>query len=285
MTVAHRPPGSREATPCCRILTAAVPLGFAHRGGAGLWPENTEPAFRGCQELGPLVIETDLRVTRDGKLVVFHDEALDRTTNGHGPIADKTWRQLLLLDAGHWFTHDGKTYPFRGRHLRILTLQELVERLPNALFNVELKAGHPEAPALLSEWLEQCGRSEQFLVASSDHRLLQQFRARSAGRVATSASRREVLEFLLAAKTSLLHRLNPRYQALQVPPEVFGRPWLTPDLVRATHELGLAIHLWTLDDPKQMRHWFDLGVDGIMSDYPDRLAQVLAERASGINSK
>jgi glycerophosphoryl diester phosphodiesterase len=246
---------------------------FAHRGGSHLWPENTAPGFVGCQQLGPLVIETDLRVTRDGHLVLFHDDTLDRTTNGHGKIDDKTLRQLLQLDAGYWFTRDGVEYPFRGRNLRILTLDELAELLPAASFNLELKPGHPDTPELLWKFFQRTRRHDRFLVAGADHKLISDFRSLAGSHVATSASRREAMEFYGLFKTELMGWLKPKYQALQVPTHAFGGRLVTPTFLQAAHGHGLDVHAWTVNEPSQMAELLAIGVDGIMSDRPDLLLE------------
>lgn len=243
-----------------------------------MWPENTAPAFTGCQKLGGLVIETDVRATADGHLVLFHDPRLERTTNGHGRLANKSLRQLLGLDAGYWFTKDGATFPYRGQGLRILTLEEVVRLLPDARFNLELKPGHPKAPLALWTFIERVGTHEQFLVASHDHAQLRTFRRLSAGRVATSASRREAMQFVTLFRAELWGQLEPQYQALQLPVRALGGELVTAPLLQAAHTLGVQVHAWTVNEASEMRRLVSLGVDGIMSDRPDVLLETLAEQ-------
>ncbi len=239
-----------------------------------MWPENTAPAFTGCRKLGDFVIETDLRVTADGKLVLFHDDHLERTTNGFGPVADKTLRQLLALDAGYWFAKDG-SYPYRGTNLRVLTLEELVHLVPDACFNVELKPGHRDAARLLWRFLQGSSHADRFLVAGAEHTLLQRFREESQGRIATSASRREAMTFLALLKTETWGWLEPQYQALQLPTHAFGGELVTAPLIQAAHTLGVAVHAWTVNESTEMERLLAMGADGIMTDRPDRLAQLL----------
>lgn len=269
----------RGGAPACAILSMSRPVPFAHRGGAALWPENTAPAFTGCQELGPVVIETDVRATADGRLVLFHDSRLERTTNGHGRVADKSLRQLLSLDAGYWFTKDGSTFPYRGQRLRILTLDELFRALPDACYNLELKPGHPMAPLALWTFIESTGKHDRFLVASHDHAQLHAFRKHAAGRVATSASRREAMQFLALFRAELWGGLRPPYRALQLPVRAFGGDLITAPLLQAAHTLGLQVHAWTVNEAHEMQRLSALGVDGIMSDRPDLLMDVLSRHA------
>ncbi len=268
------PAGRPYEGPSCRILMRRPPVPFAHRGGAGLWPENTAPAFLGCRTLGDFVIETDLRVTADGQLILFHDDHLERTSNGHGSVANKTLRQLLALDAGYWFTKEG-SHPFRGTNLRILTLEELVRLTPGACYNVEIKPGHPDAPELLWRFLQRLDACDRFLVASADHTLMTRFREASRGQVATSASRREAMTFVTLLRTETWGWLKPRYQALQLPTHALGGHLITAPLVQAAHTLGVAVHAWTVNETAEMEDMLQVGVDGIMTDRPDLLARLL----------
>jgi len=257
------------------------PLTFAHRGGAGLWPENTLEAFRGAIELGCSHLETDLRLTRDGQIVLIHDPSLERTTDGIGNVSAYTLEQLRRLDAGYRFSPGGHGFPARGRGVKIPTFAELVALSPSVCFNVEIKErGHPDLPEALWESIRRHDLADRIVVAAEQHPLLESFRELSEGRVATSATKRECWEFLLAGGLGLSSRLAVSYQALQIPLSVGGWRILTPRLLAAAHRLGIAVHVWTIDEPAQMSQLMELGVDGIMSDYPDRLLEVVRTRNS-----
>jgi glycerophosphoryl diester phosphodiesterase len=260
-----------------------APHTFAHRGGAGLWPENTLEAFCGAVELGCSHLETDLRVTRDGVIVLMHDARLERTTNGSGDVSSHTLAELQRLDAGYRFSPDGKSFPWRGKGLRIPTFQDLLAAAPNVCFNVELKERGPyDLPRLLVQFIERQGIAERVIVAAERHELGRDFRRLSGGRVATSASRRECLNFWLASRARLASFLPVAYQALQIPVRAGNITILTRELVDAAHRAGLAVHVWTIDEKAEMVRLLDLGVDGLMSDYPDRLRSVvLARQESG----
>jgi glycerophosphoryl diester phosphodiesterase len=262
-------------SPRCRILQAARPVALAHRGCAADWPENTRLAFENCQRGGDVVIETDLRVTKDGQLVLVHDERLDRTTDGHGNIATRSLSELQELDAGYWFTHDGVEFPQRGRGHRICTLDELVEVAPGCSYNVELKPGAAQVAERFWSWLEQRRLHERFLVASADHGTLSTFRRLSAGRVATSASRREVLIFLAALVAGRASALRVRYQALQLPSELARRPLIDERLLQAARSLGVALHVWTINTRAELEPLLELGVDGVMTDECELLGAIL----------
>jgi glycerophosphoryl diester phosphodiesterase len=261
---------------------SGCPLTFAHRGGAGLWPENTLEAFRGAIALGCSHLETDLRLTRDGQIVLFHDATLERTTDGIGEVSAYTLEQLRRLDAGYRFSPQAQGFPARGRGLTIPTFAELVALSPRVCFNVEIKErGHPDLPEALWEFIQRHALAERIVVAAEHHGLLESFRELAEGRVATSATKRECWEFLLASGLGLGSRLAVSYQALQIPVSVAGWRILTPRLLAAAHRLGIAVHVWTIDEPAEMNQLLDLGVDGVMSDYPDRLLEVVRTRISG----
>jgi glycerophosphoryl diester phosphodiesterase len=263
-------------------LRGPLPLTFAHRGGAGLWPENTLQAFRGALELGSSHLETDLRMTRAGELVLFHDARLERTTNGSGELGAYTLAELERLDAGYHFTSDGKSFPWRGRGLKIPTFAELVAVAPSVCFNVELKERARDLPGALVAFIERHGLAERIVVAAERHELGRDFRRRSGGHIPTSASRRECLEFWFASRLRLTGALRPPYQALQVPVRAGNVTLVTPRLLDAAHRAGLAVHVWTIDEPVEMIRLLDLGVDGLMSDYPDRLRGVVVDRSQPV---
>lgn len=255
------------------------PVAFAHRGGAVLWPENTMVAFQGAVDLGYQYIETDLRVTRDGVIVCFHDPTLDRTTDGAGHLTDLSFDELMALDAGYRFTPDGgKTYPWRGRGVQVPTLEEALEIHPNLRLNIEIKQGEPAMEQALWDELDRLDAHDRVLVAAEHDAYVHRFRSLRARRLPTSAGVRAGARFFLGLHTGL-HRFEQYpYDALQVPPSWRGLRIVTPALVEVAHAHGLAVHVWTIDDPEEMRRLLDLGVDGIMTDRPDLLRDVFRER-------
>jgi glycerophosphoryl diester phosphodiesterase len=257
------------------------PLTFAHRGGAAVWPENTLEAFRGAIALGCSHLETDLRVTRDGEIVVMHDARVDRTTNGTGEVSAFTLAELQRLDAGYRFSPDGVSFPWRGRGLTVPTFAELCALSPAVRFNVEIKERSPfDLPRALVPFIERHALAERIIVAAEHHELVRDFRRLSGGRIATSVGRRECLKFWFASRLGLTAFLRLPYQALQIPVRVSHATLVTPGLLDAAHREGLAVHVWTIDDPGEMKRLLDLGVDGLMSDHPDRLTSVVLERSS-----
>lgn len=251
------------------------PLVMGHRGGAGLWPENSMHGFAHAVEMGVDVLEMDLHSTADGVLVIIHDDTVDRTTNGTGRVNSLTLAQLRELDTGYRWTADGgASFPFRGRGLRIPTLQEVFEAFPQMRFNIDIKQEQPSLVETFCRMIRENGMESKVMVASFKPETLDEFR-RECAEVATSASPADV-RALLALKDG--ERGGARVsvaRAVQVPEYAGGRQVLTRELVREAHERHLEVHAWTINDEASMRRMLELGVDGIITDYPDRLIALL----------
>ena len=255
------------------------PLVIAHRGGAGLWPENTLYAFERAAASGVDVIETDVRATSDGELVVFHDDNVNRTTDGAGPVGALTLAELKRLDAAYRFSPDGgRSFPLRGQGVTVPTLREVFDALPRMRFNIEPKRGAPPLAAPLCRLIRERGMTDRVLVASFTGSTLADFR-RECPEIATSASTGEVASFLSLQETGLAASYSPAMQALQVPERAGVLRLLTRDFVEAAHGRNLRVHAWTINDEGDMRRLVEMGVDGVMTDYPDRLLRVMGRTA------
>lgn len=255
------------------------PIAFAHRGGAALWPENTLAAFEGAIALGYRYIETDVHVTKDGAIVCFHDDTLERTTNGRGPLAALTLDELSRLDAGYRFTRDGRTFPYRGRGLRVPTLEEALALHPDVRLNLEIKPRHAKMERALWDEIDRLDAHDRVLVAAAHDPCVHRFRAlRPRSPIPTSPGYRGVLRFWLGVRTGLCRFERYPFHALQVPPRHRGLTIVDRAFVDTAHEHGLHVHVWTIDDPCEMHRLLDLGVDGVMTDRPDILKDVMQAR-------
>ena len=261
------------APPAPPVL-AGAPLLVAHRGGAGLAPENTLAAFRSARDdWAADMIELDVRLTADGRVVVIHDPTVDRTSDGAGPVAAKTFAELRELDAGYRFTPDGASFPFRGHGVGIPALEEVLEALPAMRFTVEVKAAAAQVPFF--ELARRLGATDR-IVAAALHDTDRTRFAEWPG--AVSASVEQVRRFYVLHRLHLGALWAPPVDVLQVP-ERAGRFLVSSSrFVREAHARGIAVQVWTVDDPVAMERLFDAGVDGIQSDYPDRLARVMTRR-------
>lgn len=254
-------------------------LVFAHRGGRGIAPENTLAAFQKSFDLGVDVLELDIHATKDGELVVMHDNTVDRTTDGNGLIADKKLAEIKNLDAGFEWTNDGgKTFPFRDKNIKVPTLREIFEKFPETVINIEPKYDKPSPVKPLCDLIKEFKRTNKVIVGSFNDAILEDFRTNCTG-VATSASPSEASGFLARYEVGLDDNYTPKMQALQVPPRFGKLEIVTEKYVKAAHEKNLEVHVWTINEIEEMKYLIDIGVDGIMTDYPDRLLDLLNGKA------
>lgn len=254
------------------FLTHEHPIRFAHRGSRVLWPQNTMLAFQGAVDLGYRYLELDVHLSRDGRVVVFHDDHLERLTDGSGMVWDHDWDDLRTLDAAHSFRGDGG-FPLRGSGVGIPSLEEVLTTFPEALVNVDLKQdGIEEAVA---DEIRRLDAADRVLIGSfHDHRIAR-FRAATGGTVATSAGPEETRRAYIAAMRGRpitaaadAFQVPERHRLLTVPARRF---------IDAAHAAGKHVHVWTVNAPRRMRLLLGRGVDGIVTDRPDLLDAVLGE--------
>ena len=235
------------------------PLAFAHRGGAGDAPENTMPAFARAVELGYRYLETDAHVTADGVLVAFHDDVLDRVTDRTGTIGELPWAAVAEARIG------GETVPL---------LADLLDAFPGARVNIDAK--HDAVVEPLADLLVRMDVLDRVCVGAFSDRRLAAMRKRCGPRLCTSMGPRAVARLTSAARGVPVGRF--REPCAQVPVRTRGITLVDERTVAAAHRRGLQVHVWTVDDPDEMHRLLDLGVDGIMTDRPAILRDVLLAR-------
>jgi glycerophosphoryl diester phosphodiesterase len=218
------------------------------------------------------MLEMDVHSTRDGEVVVVHDESVDRTTDGSGRIEDLTLGQIQELDAGYRFLDPGGVPSFRGKGVRIPRFEEVLESLPGIRMNVEAK-GRGVAPGLV-EIIRRHGAEDRVLVAAEWEGNRKAVRGYPGP---WGASRRHLFGFVFRIHLPGGRRYTPACDALQIPETHRGIRVLTPRFVTEAHRRNLPIHVWTVDKPEDMRRLLAMGVDGIQTDRPDLLAPILCE--------
>lgn len=247
----------RRARPRFSALSASTPLAIAHRGGAWESPENSLAAFEHAYRLGFRYFETDVRATADGVALAFHDAHLDRITGESALIRDTPWQQM----------RDARIHGLA----EIMRLDDLLMAFPDVVFNIDVK--EPASIAPFIDVLRRTGARDRVVVASFSHRRLQAVRQALGPHQATSLSPREVAGIRLAADGRTT-RLLPRWAACVQVPETFGGRLLVDEtFVAVAHDLGMQVHVWTVDEPPVMQRLLDLGVDGIMTDRPTTLKE------------
>lgn len=254
------------------------PLVIAHQGGDGIWPGDTLYAFENAVEIGADVLEMDAHITKDREIVLMHDERVDRTTDGTGLIEDLTLAELLKLDAAYqWSNDEGKTFPYRGQGIQVPTLKELFEKFPEKRFLIEIKLTENPINKPLCNLIHEYNMEDKVVLASFHDDAMALFRE-TCPDIATSASKGEVTPFILLGKVFLSGWLSPKYQSLQVPYETsesYGIPVMTERFIREAHAKNIHVEPWTVDDPELMKQYIEWGVDGIITDRPDLMMEVL----------
>lgn len=242
------------------------PLAFAHRGGAGDWPENTMPAFEHAVALGYRYLETDVHATADGVLLAFHDDHLDRVTDRTGEIAALPHRVVAEARV------DGRE--------PIPLLEDLLGSFPDARINIDTKHDSSVEPLIAA--LRRTASVDRVCIGSFSDQRLRRVRVRLGAEVCTSMGPREVARLRLDALSGRVHRTGAA--CVQIPEQVRGVTVTNAAVVRAAHRSGLQVHVWTVDDAPTMERLLDLGVDGLMTDRPGVLKDVLEARGQWVDS-
>lgn len=261
--VAHTPPS---------VLSLTHPIVFAHRGGAVLRPENTIAAFDHGLSSGADGLELDVRLSRDGVLMVHHDATLERTTNGLGLVSECSAAALERLDAGfHFRGIEGERY--RDRGCRIPRLTDVLTHYPNIPIIMELKGRDPEIGRRAAQVVRDAGALDRVCFGGYSARVLRAARQESAGAI-TSAAKEEIRWFLYRSWARAAPR-RTRYRALQVPERSGMVRVVSRRFVRAATLAQIPVHVWTVDEPADMERLLRWGVRGLISDRPDLAAQVV----------
>ncbi len=254
--------------PSFPYLADPFPRAFAHRGwhlGELAGMENSLPAFQRAVAEGYRYVETDVHATSDGVVVVHHDASLDRTTDGRGAIATQTWAQIK----------DAKV----GGKAPLSRLEDVLEELPEARFNVDVKSNQAVEPFI--QVLERAGAYDRVAAAAFSDARLARLRRLAGPKLATAMGPRSAFVLWTQCRVPLLPlgrlvlgvmaQVPVRQGALRVVDEAF---------VKRAVLAGIEVHTWTIDDPVEMRRLLDLGVHGIVTDRPDLLRDVLVERGA-----
>jgi len=257
------------------------PMVIAHQGGDGIRPSETMMAYENAAALKVDVLEMDIHATSDGVIVLMHDAKVDRTTDGMGEIKKMTLAQIKELDAAFWWSPGVDTkrnqpgpYPYRGQGLKVLTLKEMFEKFPNSRMNVEIKQVEPSIASAFCNLIRDHKMSDKVLVASFHQQAMDDFR-RACPEVATSATQNETTIFFGMNTLFLSAAYTPPTQSLQVPETSGGLQVLTKNFVDGARSRKMETHVWTINKEDDMKRMLSLGVDGIITDYPDVLLKLL----------
>ena len=243
-----------------------TPLVIAHRGLALDHPENTLPAFQAATSAGADILETDVHISRDGQVIIAHDSNLDRVAGRPGVVRDFTASQLADIDLG-----GGVGFP---------TLVELLEALPHAKLNIDLKT--PDVVPAFVDVIKQMNAQERVLVASFDDQTRAWATSELPG-VSTSASKKHFFPGLACAalsRTGCLKKIFDGIDAIQTPTSYLGVPITTKRFIGQLTAIGKQVHVWTINEEAQMRELLDKGATGIVTDRTDIAVRVRADYAN-----
>ncbi|MHA1819879.1 MAG: glycerophosphodiester phosphodiesterase [Promethearchaeota archaeon] len=289
-----------------KIHNNSLPLIMAHRGDSSKYPENTILSFRDAYNMGVDVIETDVRMTRDGVLVFNHDSKVDRTTNGKGKISSFTFNELQKLDAGYRFRDNKGKLSFRNKGLKILSVREVLDEFKDIRFNMDIKDKVPKAAEELAKLLKELDAEQRVQVGSFHQKQINYFRTLS--NAPTSAGPIESWRFFRAFK--YWHKLSKKVQnnseafdlheilkrsvekyfdlenlkrddkynfpfiSLTIPEGLYFFKIISKEFIRFAHNLNIAVFVWTINDKNDMERLLTWGVDGIFTDKPLLLKMV-----------
>lgn len=259
----------------------AHPIVIGHRGAAGEYPENTLLSFEAALEQGAAILESDVHLTRDGVPILLHDPTLERLCGDPAAASERTWSQIAALDAGAGFLAEDGSRPFAGRGIGIASLEQAFERFPEARFNLEIKCAGPTVLRETLRAIERHGRADRTLLTAGEDAIMADLRravAASSLEPALGASLADVLAVIASALRD--EPMPADVMALQIPATFAGRPLVTRALVEHAHFHGIEVHVWTINALPEIDALLGLGVDGIVTDHPGRMARWLADGAA-----
>ena len=247
---------------------------IGHRGNSAHAPENTLESFRQAVAAGVDALELDVRLTRDGEVVVMHDATLDRTTSGTGRVAEFTLAQLREVDAGACFTREG-SFPYRDRGIGVPLLSDVLEQLPGTPLLIEIKV--PEAAPAVRRVIESHHAAARCIAAAFDVHTLDAF---TGSDIAIASATAHVASMLLPAITGRRLQRLP-FGTMSIPRSYRGIPLPLGAIARAVAPAGVGVHVWTVNDPLTAQRLWRHGVRGILSDDPARILAARAELDPG----
>ncbi|MGX4677657.1 glycerophosphodiester phosphodiesterase [SAR92 clade bacterium H246] len=245
---------------------------IAHGNGRALLPGNTLEAGVNALSVGADILEMDIHLTADNHLVVRHDDIIDTTTNGTGAIAEMSLAQIQQYDVGfHKIDYPGLVAP---SGIMVPTLESIFQKMPSSYYIIELKPEETDPADQLCLLIKQYGLQDQVLVGSFYTSVLEYFRD-TCSEVPTSLGQSEVIVMVAMSALGLGHLYSPAGSSVQLPLTYFGIKILTPAILVAAHQMNLRVDIWTVNDTTIMRDLIDMGVDGVITDRPDLLRQLV----------
>lgn len=254
-------------------MKRSPPLIIAHRGDSSNFPENSLAGMKSAVDLKVDMLETDIRLTKDNELVIFHDESIDRVSNGKGKLIEST------LDELKQFKLTDNLNSSNNQEHKILTLTELFESFPSVKINIDIKNQESIAVSKLVEIIkEEKNASERIIVSSFHDQQIINFRKKLPN-IKTGASPLEIKKFIILMKFKLLFSFKSNFYSFQVPMYHESTKIITPSFIKQAQKKNIRTMVWTINDVDTMNYLIQLGVDGIFTDYPSMLIKLLQEKS------
>jgi glycerophosphoryl diester phosphodiesterase len=271
-----------QVRPEKEALQYGHPIVLAHRGGSIIAPENTMAAFKKAAEFGVHGFEIDIRLTKDEEIIVFHDDTLNRTTDGTGRVADFTLRELKKLDFGYRFIDLDGELSYRGQGETVVTLKELLNEFPQMLVNIDIKDS-PDTyegsltPSKLWRLIEELGAENRVVVTSFYDEQTDRFNLYAQNKVALGAGENEVRKAFASYTSQFGHFYRPRADVFQIPPKHSVFSLDSEGFIRFLAGLNIPVHYWTITDKPTMEKLLKAGAKGIVTDRPDLAMELMGE--------
>lgn len=239
-------------------------------------------SFQQAVDMGVDVLEYDIHISKDGHLVAIHDPTVDRTTDGTGQVAELTLEEIQSLDAGYHFQDLNGTYSYRGKGVYIPTVEEVFQAFPTMRMVIEIKDDNP--PERIDEiaenlWglIQKHQMEDRVLVVAFDQEIVDTFEKISNGRTAVAGGRQEIKKFVIFHTIFARNLYRPKVDAFQIPIEDSGIDLTKKSLIEGAHRRGVDVHYWTIDDKETMETLIKQGADGIITNRPDLMIELLEE--------
>ena len=260
------------------------PWVIAHRGGRGLFPENTMIAFDGSHQLGVDALEMDVCLTKDGHLVTHHDLTIDRTSDGSGKVIDFTLPELQQFNFGYHFKDSNGQFAFRKMNVMIPTIDEVMSKYSHQhplIIEIKNKSENGKVAAQkLLDLIQKHNIEDRVIIASFYDNVLKQFRSISDNKIITASTYSETAKYVLSKKLALPFLFKPQSAAVQIPLKAKGINLGKSGFVKMAHKRDMIVHYWTINKPENMKKLINFGVDGIMTDRPDLLIELYEKMKS-----
>lgn len=266
-------------------LTAnKAPWIIAHGGSKHLFPENTMMAFQGSENIGVDALEMDVTMTKDEVLVTHHDLTIDRMSNGTGRVIDYTYEELLQFNFGHNFQDINGDFPYRtdtiGIPVNIGKLEDVFTTFNDKQLMVELKDRGEDgkrAAEVLKSMIEQFELQHNIVVVAFSEEVLSYFYEITNGEVLIGTSEEETKDFVFTGLSAMEFLYRPEATVVAIPTENSGINLATKRIINSAHRRNMAVHYWTINDKATMKELIELGADGLITDRPDLMQEVLEE--------